>query len=826
MSKDKKPNIKMLMFKALCTKNTMIVVLLLASIFCSLLISSAWAVHIASKTKRLENSTTIYGQYQVFINDVDKKLIETILLNEKEIIDYTSFKQTINNNIDGIENIIYANENFFNLAQINLQEGTFPINQKEILIDDLYLFNKGVKSKDIIGEKISIGNNDYTVTGVISNVDFKTEHLVAYTYILDFKSAENTELQSIYIKTSTNNISHLHNKLINYYNINSEQVSFNNNSLQYAGINEKGYTTGIDSTIFRIIILAVGLLSVFLIYTLCVLYIRKTNTTTSILLSAGVSFIQIFSSTIGFLSIIITSTFTVTTIISNIFISLLFKVNIMKNPETLYSAMVLIFCFLIITFFTALFIISKNKTNINANINNVENIKAVKKSKLLSTKFNYLMFSIAKKNLSVMKTKFALYVTVIVLSSILFVISSYLINIFKDTTQNLQDYDFILKFKYNNITEMMEGKKEHEELYKKIKLDFPNNQFSIFNTSTLIGFDKDNISEKHRLYLGNLRTDYEINLNNPITTQMNVPVILLSVDNATLERLGALPEEIVSISYNECLVIKNTIGVMDSNYDVALNIDDNVYITVPLNESEIIQPVYDELDEFEQPPLPIDTKIENIKVKSTIDSINLDIQEFTNLPIIIINEQLFKKINSNNTYPSFVLFDNIPQDNDKIIKSFEGAPSIDLINLIEQNEIANEYLSNIYWSIIFILFILLVFLSLIMIMTTLLRYEESKNQYAILKSLGISSHKVMRIFMYEAIVISATSTLIALPLSIVSTYFAYIFIIANSTFFLYSIPVSIIITPIITLIFISIISYIPVLYKMNKDSIVNMLKHN
>ena len=144
---------------------------------------------------------------------------------------------------------------------------------------------------------------------------------------------------------------------------------------------------------------------------------------------------------------------------------------------------------------------------------------------------------------------------------------------------------------------------------------------------------------------------------------------------------------------------------------------------------------------------------------------------------------------------------------------------------MEENKVSEEYFDKIDFSLMAIMFILIIFLTLIMSITIVLRYDESKAQYAVMRAIGIRSSNVMKIFIYEALYLSIISALITVPLSILGTFIIYKSFISQSVFFIYKIPVFLIAMPIVCFIIVSIISYLPVILKMQKESIAEVIKY-
>ena len=132
--------------------------------------------------------------------------------------------------------------------------------------------------------------------------------------------------------------------------------------------------------------------------------------------------------------------------------------------------------------------------------------------------------------------------------------------------------------------------------------------------------------------------------------------------------------------------------------------------------------------------MPETTKTQSLKVVDTIDYLDINLQQIKNLPLVIVSKDIFDKICTNNKYPSMILFDNDTENPDYLEKYFSGKSGIQLINLVEENKVSEEYFDKIDFSLMAIMFILIIFLTLIMSITIVLRYDESKAQYAVMSN--------------------------------------------------------------------------------------------
>lgn len=826
-------NFKSLLFKSFYRTDKMMIILIIASFLCSLLISGIWSINSASKIKRLQNTKLLFGEYQVGVNDIDKSLVDKILNNEKNIDRYTLFTQRILQDENGIENIIYAKENFFSLSQINLQTGTFPKNQNEILIDDLYAFEKGKDSYEIIGNKINLNNKEYVISGVINNSDFNIESITAHTYILNYNAnintLENKDKISFLAKINSIDISNFINKLNDNYKINNNLISYNASAYSYAGINTKGLPNGIEGIFYKAIVIVISLLSTFLLYTLCILYMKKLKSTTSICIALGISFKKMHINFISFIMFSIFLCFISSQFISILSVSLIFKLSctdvIIRN---VFSIIIIAIVFIVVGLLLLLNVVTSNVNKIEQNLKNPTDIKNNRVKSAIKRSYKSLYLSLSQQNISVTKKRVVLYILIIVITSILFSVSLYSIQIFKDSSQKIKEFDYMLEFKYNNVTEIMNGLEEHEILFNRAQNDIEKNIYSIYFESIYTGIYKSNITKGHRDYLEKLSTQISISLNNPNTDIVNIPAMLMCLDDDTIKRISKNQEEII-ISQNECIVVKNTIDVMGSGFEIGLNNGDHVLISVPLDESEIeeidFDDTYHEGKDFVQPQLPETTETLSIKVIDTIDFLDINLQQIKNFPLILVNKDTFNKISTNSNYPSIVLFDNDKNNPDFIKKYFSGKTGIQLYDLLEENKISEEYFKKIDFSLMTIMTILIIFLTLIMSITIILRYNESKSQYAVMRAIGIRPSNIMKIFICEALYFSAISSLITIPLSILGTFIVYKNFINQSVFFIYKTPIVPIAIPILCFIIVSIISYLPVIYKMQRESIAEVIKH-
>ena len=831
--KKKSVKFKHLLFKSFCRADKMLIVLIIASFLCSLLISGIWSINSASKIKRLQDARLLFGEYQVMVSDIDKSLAENILKTEKEVKISSLYTQRILQDEKGFSNIIYAQEDFFNLSQMNLKAGTFPKAQNEILVDDLYAFKKGEDAKELIGSKIDFNEKEYIVTGVINNTDFNIAYINTHTFVLNYAanvgSLDNKENISFFLSINSADISNFINKLSNSYKIDSNFISYNNSAYDYAGINTKGQPNGIEGIFYRVIVIVLGFLSIFLIYTLCILFIKKLKPTTSICVALGVDFKKIYKSYVTFIMFFIFLSFILSLIISTLLSALLFNLNYSQViAQNVFSIIIIAVVFSIVGLLLILNIMTNKINKVEQNLKNPVGIKNNRVKSAINKRYKSLYLSLSKQNIAVEKGRAALYTLIIVISSVLFSVSIYSVQIFRDSSQKVQGFDYLLEFKFNNVAEMLDGLKEHEELYKNIKNDIGTNKYSLFFEEKRAGLNKSNITKEHRNYLEKLSTEMSASLNNPNTDIVNIPVVFMSLDNNTIKRISEKAEGI-NISQNECVVVKNTIDAMGSSFEIGLNAGDQILITIPLDESEIEEIEIDDTqiagEGFVQPKLPETTKTQSLKVVDTIDYLDINLQQIKNLPLVIVSKDIFDKICTNNKYPSMILFDNDTENPDYLEKYFSGKSGIQLINLVEENKVSEEYFDKIDFSLMAIMFILIIFLTLIMSITIVLRYDESKAQYAVMRAIGIRSSNVMKIFIYEALYLSIISALITVPLSILGTFIIYKSFISQSVFFIYKIPVFLITMPIVCFIIVSIISYLPVILKMQKQSIAEVIKY-
>ena len=91
------------------------------------------------------------------------------------VVLYENFYKDVteDNNLDGKTDgkvRIYAYEDYINMASFN--EGRKPENDKEIAIDRMHADNNSLK----VGDKINVGGREYTITGLLSYVNYATLH--------------------------------------------------------------------------------------------------------------------------------------------------------------------------------------------------------------------------------------------------------------------------------------------------------------------------------------------------------------------------------------------------------------------------------------------------------------------------------------------------------------------------------------------------------------------------------------------------------------------------------------------------------------------------
>jgi ABC-type antimicrobial peptide transport system permease subunit len=807
-------SLNLLLFKCFVRIGKIVPIIISAAFLCSLLISGTWSIYSSSKIRRLDDANALFGNYQVLVNDIPSELAQRIISKESSIVDSTIYLQRIFQNEKGIENCIYANSDYFALSCASLKFGAFPIAKNEVLVDDLYVYESGY-DREIIGRSIAINGTEYKIVGVITNSDFNIAGIVSHTYIFSYNSLSEAEPCSFLAKTSSINFSGLVNNMRSIYHIDSNQVNVNNNVLDYVGIDTSGVPTGLEATIFRIIVCFIGILSSFLLYTLVMMFIRKLNPITSICTALGVNFKKLVVFSFTFVGSIISICFLLANIISVSLVSRIFSINYISffDESNLLPLVILFSSFLCIMFISIISTVPKNSKRIIDNVNNSYRVKYAKNKKLSEKRHSFLFLSLAKQNLIVVKSKMLIFVSIIVFSGILFSVSSYLLNVFQESTAPMSGFDYELEFKYNNQEEMYLGTKSHELLYKKIDKTFSETKYPVFYYPTYAGFDKRSISKDHSKFLEQLGTDYSIILNNPSSTRINVPVIVMFAEENVMQRFGAKPEEIIDINENECLVVTNTIPFMGSNFSVGISVGNS--ITLDLLE-----------DDRKETEITTAKPLLNIKVAGTIDSLNLDLDVIKNVPLILLNKSTFDRIVPNHSYPTYVLFDKTVSDSQGIKNFFKRIPGIQLTDLTEANETSRNYFSLLQYSISSVLITLVVFLALIMTLTTYLRYEESKNQYAVLRAIGVDAHRVIRIFMYEAGFVSAISTILIIPLSVLGSYVVYNILARNTLFFFFQIPYIAISIPIVAFAIISLVAYLPAIVKMQREAIANVLKYD
>lgn len=280
-------------------KNKRRTIVTILGIIISVAMFTAVTTFASSFMKLLQNEyNSMYGDWHVSYHHLDKDDIIT-LKNDKNNIAVISMYY-----LDTM-NILVPNENedlesldVNSLDQegfrygITLDQGRYPKNDTEIVIDKYYARSRNLKIDidSTINVSSSTGEHMYTVVGFVENMKLRSSgqnYSPAFTYTTTQTIAQSQSLSSyVTLSSVTNAIYENSEEMANKLGITKNDISYNNNLVYYGVSSNNDFTIALYSVVFIIMgIIMIG--SVMLIYNAFAISLSERSKNLGMLSSIG-----------------------------------------------------------------------------------------------------------------------------------------------------------------------------------------------------------------------------------------------------------------------------------------------------------------------------------------------------------------------------------------------------------------------------------------------------------------------------------------------------------------------------------------------------------
>lgn len=716
--------------------------------------------------KELKGAQERYGAYQFCVLDQNISTLKEISL-EKDVKE-SCIVTTEQISWDYGEIYVYhGDETIFQMMPYQLIKGRFPTKENEILCDGNFLQQLGVTQEELLQEpSISVEGKQYKICGQIyKNADETNSYINEYDVIMS--PQENVKNGDIYVQTNAVDYKNVKAEWIKKYQIQEGYLYDNEALLSYVGMNDAGDFTGMKSGIL-FLLKALLYIAVFLFLSfLFVLCRKKYEDIEEVLHILGIS--RYVSNMIFLL---------LEGIIFVISYFLLGMVNIYHAGSMLMIA-VLIFVF---TAFSDMAAFIKNKAILhqektrwqrnkiseqkgNRKRENKREQKSQHKSRqeisvLLHSKNIYR--SVARQNRMRQRGRNGIFVFLSVLGIVVLSTASYCLNLIYKTVDE-KNYDYQLEFKYKDMMELETGKEEYEQLYKKIMEETEAYEaFPLFYDMLYVKIDKENISKEQKDYLRKTSQSFLSEEHNINKDSYTLQIMILSGDLEELKQMFQMDFKTKQLQPKECIAISRIKNISGKMYENGMKKESCITANILLGE---------------------DMTAYHIKIKETSKYINMFLSEGYDLPVVILNQEDFKKITRKN-YPPMLFVNG---EREKVNQELLGLPGVVLTDLNqERQEIQSIKKENqIYIQMFYLVFFLVICVQMVIILYD--QYFSFKKPYAYLYTIGLSENQIFRIYGYQNISLVKRVLIWGSVFSFLLTYVIR-FIWGSEIYIKYSIP--------------------------------------
>lgn len=778
-------------WKKINLKILLSLVFLISTLFISIFTSYLYTKNKVAINKGYEK----YGKYQFQIFGVDKETLEQISMEPKikdscmYACDFLTQEGTF---------LYYISEEFFDFSNVSIVRGRFPENSNEILCEQKFLYKNGLEFEEE-NTYITVDGIKYKVSGIIY---IDSVHNATYTYNpVMFLNLEQYELiiDNFEIACMTNSYEYVSiaEEIFGKYGVSKENYSYNNSVLTYAEVDKYNKSTDIFNTIKYIIHIVAFFMLVFISANIITIMKKKIKSDSAIIHTLGITYNTIKNQ---FLKIIVILLLLVS-VIAFLIAGILKHIYFYDYIDMYIILASILFFDSVIIIVTSLNRISDRKRD-KDNISNIEDVSVRGKQKSILHGKKIPFLAMAKCNMRLNRRRHFISIVIVSVSIIFIATFNYISEYIFEFEPN-DKYDYRIDYEYSNISDIMYGSPEINEMYNKM-CQAPEwfELIPIYYCKTNVKLDKSNISEEYKEYYAGISNDYYVKFYVNTTGKYTDDFIFIGADENQLRNLykssyGRLKDD-------ECIIVENVSTPNKTGFNVGLDVGKEIQ--------------YNYVGDDEENP-------NILRVVEHIEKLEVDIPNTDYKVYVIVNMDVFQKLEFFE-YPQMIYFNDL-KDNEKLVyEFFKGVQDISVVNIEEKNALVRSNLIKTTILVYGLTIVLVILLAVNTIISLIDRYDYNERKMAMMKAMGINNTRLSLILSYDYLSTIGKSLIVGVLGSIFACYISHKKLCDVMYYFVFKIPISKILMPIVLVVSILLIAVIPTIFKIRNMNINKSLQGN
>ena len=770
-----------------------------------------------SYVEKVEKTKEIYGKYAFYIDENNEDSIEKIKSQKNVLSDYRTAK-IVNTTKEDISYVsLFGSEEQLDLLGAVIVNGVFPKNDNEILIDENYY--SVAKQKKEIGDKIVIdlgvnGKKEYEIVG-IARV-YKAMQSIEKTSLYFAVYEKNPKCNYVFFDLS--NYNRVKDDLINIQEKTGLSIYPNMDIFIELGYISKQDVYTQTMKIYNYIFILLVACCIFLYYNFMKLYVNDQFETVAILNLIGVNKKNIVFGMFNKCVSYILSGFLIGFLLAHfcaIFFAIIVHMDISKcmlvfrgtSYSTFLNSIIIISVVLCILITPFIF----NIKNLSANAlllgRGLLNRKVKKIHKCIFKNDKCFEYRFAKQQLYA--NFFASLMTMIgwSIAITVLVVGFFYIKITYESSYDNCNYEYkcsLVDFYSNSsINKHRDDVENNWGFDDKIRVDY------LFRNSMEAKLDIKKFSDSYIDYVSeDVVKRMEIETSNDGFFNNNVLIYVVSNKQfeEMLENEGKTP---IMPGLKQAIMVNQIRSVSMSNYGFKNSYKTGDNIEVYKNDQR-------------------DT--EKIEIVDNIKKMNLYCGDENFDIILLVSKDYYNYLFHESIPTSIFIMNNIPyydKHNYDNLEYMRLSGEYQFENIKEKYDNANQVI-RILKMLAIIIFALIVFMVVILIISNIiLRINLNYYEYAMMKSLGISSERIIFSFGYENGIIFIKSCIVSMCISYFVTKAVFVGKYIKYGRYLYRYPITIYIIATIMAAFVACCGMIPISANIKKiDSLVVLKKKN
>ena len=697
----------------------------------------------------------MYGSYHYCVYGVDKSVAESI---KGERTSYRSaiFQSRISDN----KYYIYCEEDYFELAGIDVVLGQFPESQGQIMCNKAHMYSLGYADDEMIGKKISVDGEEFTVSGIVDwqfYNDFDlTGGLFVYNmqYNMDRQDDEDTPASendvngikhyyNVMIQNKDDNFLKEKNNIIKKYDLLKSQVGINVDYLLLSYRDESDRLTGImrlEYFIFAVISITI----IFLNSGILLLANGQIDKINNVYRKLGINKELLYFNITKSICIILAVSFVVIN-----FTAYIISKRVFDNMNFLKICILPQFIAYVIPVLFLIFIVSYKHLQKIYTGAVLKRLSRLKKSEALSDNMN--IYTQLAKNINFMgKGQYIFTVISAAFVGIVFICMMFYGKMLRMELRDVNDFEYRLT--YEGDVDVEESLNEYYDFLGNMRNEIEKIEGSYYipvcidlNQATIV--EKSLISKRYWDYL----QKHEIEVKEQLLTNnryIDIDVVTIGLEDYYCEFYGIKREDFESLSDSECIVIRN------------VNIDNVGLINNGIKENSMLNVYYYEDFEFVS---------RDLKVRYVYDDLDMKLENTENKIILLVKNELLQKMRIY-SYPKLFYIKCPKERKMEILDVIKGTPDIDIVDISSFNNRVENINNVIRWTVVFIMVSVIAFLIINIWVIMKTREKEMKKVRTILKVFGVPDKKVIYVFLYDVTKMFTYSYLLAISISVIFCY--------------------------------------------------------